>query len=733
MLNRWTTFLLRRARLVLALGIVVTIAAAAYGLGVFGSLTQGGFDDPKTDAAKELAREQALFGSKSVDVIAIYRSRTLTADDPAFRQEVQQTLAKIPRGTTTSVITAWDAGDPGMISTDRHAVQVLFSLAGDTQAQQSDNNDRLVPALESDTLRTDIAGPWSVYKGVNETVSADLARAESFSMPIVLILSLLIFGSLVAAAMPVMVGALAVVGGLAVVRLITTVTDVSVFSINVISLLGMGLAIDYALFVISRYREELAKLPLDDPGAPRAAMGVTMRTAGRTVLFSGLTVAAAMSALLVFPQGFLRSLGFGGIAAVVVGCLTALTVLPAVLLLLGRRIDAGRLPWRRGRPVSTDDDHGAWARLAHGVMRRPVVVMVVIVAGLLLVAAPFLGVKWGSVDYRVLPPDQPAHVAAVKLNTEFGQEKSTANVLLETGDPQQVAAYVAKAKAVRGVLDVRPVDTKGDTTLLRATWAGNSQPQAAQDLVQRLREVPGPGGEHVLVGGLAADTVDLLGSIRTHLPWMALIIVAVMLVLLFLAFGSLVLPVKAVLMNLLSISASFGVITWIFADGHLEKALGFTSTGFLDATQPIFMLAILVGLSMDYEVFLLSRVREQWDSERHLHLSPPERNAHAVAIGLQKTGRIITSAALLLAVVIGAFSTSGIVFMKMIGVGMLDALLVDATIVRALLVPATMKLLGRWNWWAPGPLRRFWERYGIREDEPEPAPVPQPTVGRVSV
>jgi RND superfamily putative drug exporter len=601
-----------------------------------------------------------------------------------------------------------------MVSTDKHAVQVLISLAGDTQAEQSDNNDLLVPALEAKGLRTDIAGPWSVYKGVNETVSKDLARAESYSLPIVLILSLLIFGSLVAASMPVMVGALSVIGGLAVVRLITTFTEVSVFSINVISLLGMGLAIDYALFVISRYREELALLPEDDPTAPRAAMAVTMRTAGRTVLFSGLTVAAAMSALLVFPQNFLRSLGYGGIAAVIIGVVTALTVLPAVLLMLGRRIDGGRLPWRRGRPVSVGSDHGAWARLAHAVMRRPIVVGVVVLVGLLAIASPFLGVKWGSVDYRVLPPDQPAHVAAVKLNTEFGQEKSTANVLLRTTDRAEVADYVARVKAVPGVLDVRPVDAEDGVTLLRAAWAGNSQTQASQDMVEKLRAIPGPGGEHVLVGGLSADTVDLLGSIKSHLPWMAGIIVLVMLVLLFLAFGSLVLPLKAVLMNLLSISASFGVITWIFADGHLEGFLGFTSTGFLDATQPIFMLAILVGLSMDYEVFLLSRVREQWDRTHD--------NTSAVAIGVQKTGRIITSAALLLAVVIGAFSTSGIVFMKMIGVGMLVALLVDATIVRALLVPATMKLLGRWNWWAPGPLLRLWERYGIRETDSSPEP-----------
>lgn len=726
MLNRWINVLISRAKVVLVTGILVTLAAAAYGLGVFASLGEGGFDDPGSDSARELVHEQEVFGNKNVDVIAIYRSAQLRASDPAFRTEVEQTLAGIPRGTTTSVLTPWQTGDPGMISTDEHAVQVLISVAGDTQAEQADNNDLLAPALESDRLQTDIAGRWSVYKGVNETVSEDLARAEMITLPIVLILSLLIFGSLVAASMPVLVGAISVLGALAVVRVITTFGEVSVFSINVISLLGMGLAIDYALFIISRFREELAALP-DEPGAVAAAMRATLQTAGRTVLFSGLTVAAAMSALLVFPQNFLRSLGYGGIAAVVVGVVTALTILPAVLLLLGRRIDAGRvrLPWRRSpeRAVGVDDAHGAWARLAHAVMGRPVVVMVVIVGSLLLVAAPFLGVKWGSVDYRVLPPDHPAHVAAVKLNQEFGQEKSTANVLLESTRSSDVARYVTEAKKVHRVLDVRTVEQKDGVTLLRATWAGNSQTEASRQVVEDLRAIDGPGGEHVLIGGLSASTVDLLASIKAHLPWMGLIIVMVMLVLLFLAFGSVVLPVKAVLMNVLSISASFGVITWIFAGGHLEGFLGYTSTGFLDATQPIFMLAILVGLSMDYEVFLLSRVREQWDRTAGSQMSETERNTDAVAVGVQKTGRIITSAALLLAVVIGGFSTSGIVFMKMIGVGMLVALLVDATIVRALLVPATMKLLGRWNWWAPRPLARFWERYGLREGESAPAPV----------
>lgn len=723
MLNRWTQFLLNRARFVVVAGLVTTVAAAVYGLGVFDALGKGGFDDPNTDAAQELVREQDVFGNKSVDVVLLYRSETMAADDPAFKAAVEDRLDEIPDDAITSVLTPWETEDSGMVSEDNRAVQVYLSLAGETQDDQSDNNELILPVLEQsvdDGLSVDIAGAWAVYTGVNETVAEDLARAELITLPIVLILSLLIFGSLTAALMPVLVGGVSVLGALALVRVLTLFGEVSVFSINVISLLGMGLAIDYALFVISRFREELAEQPEDDPEAARNAIRTTMMTAGRTVLFSGLTVAVAMSALLVFPQNFLRSLGYGGMAAVLVGVVTALTILPGVLLLLGRRIDSGRMPWRRGKPVTVDTEHGAWAALAHGVMKRPVVVMVVIVGGLLLIASPFLGVKWGSVDYRVLPPDHSAHVAAVKLNQQFGQEKSSANIVLETADESEVAAYVGKAEEVESVLDVRVVEEKGDVTLVRATWAGNSQTAESLDVLKALRalDVPGvagPNGDHVLIGGLSADTVDLLSSIKKHLPQMAGIIVAAMLVLLFLAFGSIVLPIKAVLMNLLSISASFGVITWIFADGRFEGFLDYTSTGFLDATQPIFMLAILVGLSMDYEVFLLSRVREQWDKNADAGLTPSERNTDAVAVGVQKTGRIITSAALLLAVVIGGFSTSGIVFMKMIGVGMLVALLIDATIVRALLVPATMRLLGRWNWWAPGPLRRFWERYGIRE------------------
>ncbi|MGA8257192.1 MAG: MMPL family transporter, partial [Nocardioides sp.] len=617
----------------------------------------------------------------------------------------------------TEVLPYYDVpGEQGaaMVGDDGRHAQLLISLAGETQDDYLKNYDRVFPVLEAGAgLETDVTGSFAVYSDVNDITSEDLERAELLSLPIVILLALLIFGSLVAASMPALVGLLAMIGALAVVRLITLFTEVSIFAVNVVSLIGIGLAIDYALFVISRFREELAVLPDDEPDAPAIAIRRTMSTAGRTVLFSGLTVAAAMASLLIFPQAFLRSMGFGGMAAVVVAMVVALTVLPAILRLLGRRVDNGRLPWRRGRAVATEDAHGRWARLANAVMRRPVAVIVLTVVVLLAIASPFLGAKWGSVDYRVLPEDAPAHQAADLLNEQFGPEMSTASLLLSDTSSSDVANYTARVLEVPGVIGVDEIATEGDYTLLRATWTGNSQTEGSQQLLEEIRDVD-PASGAVLVGGLTAETVDLVDSVAAHLPWMGLIVVLVMLVLLFVAFGSIVLPIKAIVMNLFSITASFGVVTWIFSDGHLSGLLGFEPQGFLDATNPILMLAIIFGLSMDYEVFLLSRVREQWDRTGS--------NDLAVATGVQKTGRIITSAALLLGVVIGAFGTSGIVFMKMLGIGMLVALLIDATIVRALLVPATMKLLGDWNWYAPGPLKRWWEKHGFREDLPPAVP-----------
>ena len=708
-MHRWGSFVARRALAVLLVGIVVVLGAGAYGSGVFDRLSQGGFDDPSTQSAQELDREREIFGNRSVDVVAIYSDPDAQVTDPSFRAEVQSVVDGLPGSAVSAAVTYYDTQDPSLISQDGHSTQVLISLQGADQNALLENWDRIQPRLQADGLRADVAGAFAVFGDVNDMTSHDLERAELVSMPLVVLLALLIFGSVVAALMPAIVGLAAMLGSLALVRLLTGFTDVSIFSVNVISLLGMGLAIDYALFVISRFREELSALPTDHPDAVSQAIVRTMATAGRTVLFSGLTVAAALSSLLVFPQNFLKSMGYGGISAVLIAMVAALTLLPATLRLLGRRVDSGRLPWLRRRPTATDDDHGWWARLAHGVMRRPVLVIVGVMAALLVVASPFVGVKWGSVDYHVLPADAPAHVAAEKLNTEFGAERSSASVLVQGADQAALASYTQALEAVDGVDGVQPVAQEGDATLLRAGWPGNSQTERSQDIVKALRDVPAPADSEVLVGGMTANTVDLLGSVGDHLLWMGLIVVVVMLVLLFLAFGSVVLPIKAVVMNAVSITASFGVVTWIFADGHLADQLGFVSAGYLDATNPLVMLAILFGLSMDYEVFLLSRVREQWDRTGD--------NDLAVATGVQKTGRIITSAALLLGVVIGAFALSGVVFMKMIGVGMLVALLIDATIVRALLVPATMKLLGRWNWWAPGPMLSWWERHGWRETD----------------
>jgi RND superfamily putative drug exporter len=350
-------------------------------------------------------------------------------------------------------------------------------------------------------------------------------------------------------------------------------------------------------------------------------------------------------------------------------------------------------------------------------MRRPVVYLTAITVALLALASPFLGAGWGSVDERVLPSDAPSRVAAGVQAAKFGGETSSANIVVRGADQGELTAYVSRLSSLEGMRTVQPLGTKtvgGEPiSLVQATWSGNSQTAASQELVKQMRAVR-PGDEvSALVGGPTANAVDLIESIGSHLPWMALSVAAVMLVLLFVAFGSIVLPLKAIVMNAVSIGASFGVVTWVFQDGHLSGLLGFTSPGYLDVTQPILMLAILFGLSMDYEVFLLSRVREEWDRTGD--------NTHAVAAGLQRSGRIITSAALLLAIVIGGFATSGIIFIKMIGVGMLVAVLLDATVVRALLVPATMRLLGRANWYAPAPLRRWWERYGHHEGQEAPA------------
>jgi len=725
-MNAWGRLVARRAWVVLIGAVALVAATAVFGFGVFGNLSNGGFEDPGSESARSLAKEHATFAGHDVDVVVVYSSPSTKVSDPAFKKSVSNVISALPKGSVERVITWYDTESPTLVSTDLHATRVILTLRGTSQEQKLVGYNQVRKHLDAKGLTTSVGGPWAVFGDVNDAVSRDIARAEALSMPIVLILCLVFFRSLMSALMPVLVGAVTVFGAFALVHLITMATEVSVFAINVITLLGTGLATDYALFVVSRFREELDKAAGADREHVATAITATMATAGRTVLFSGLIVASSLASLLIFPQSFLRSMGYGGAAAVLVAMVAALTLLPALLTVLGRRIEAGRMPWSRGsRAQATGPGHwqaaqgdliqaqGAWATLAHSVMRRPVAYLLVIVVALIAFGTPLLSARWGSVDERVLPASAPSRVATDLVYRQFGGERATANIVVEGASPSQLGAYVGQLGKVRGVQSAQPIDqaTKGaDTTsLVQVSWFGNSQTERSQQLVRDLRAIDPIAGANTMVGGTSATTVDLVDSIGAHLPWMGFFVVLVMLVLLFVAFGSLVLPLKAVVMSAVSLGASFGVVTWVFQDGHLAGLLRFTSPGHLDVTQPILMLGIIFGLSMDYEVFLLSRVREEWDRTGD--------NTTAVANGLQRSGRIITSAALLLAVVIAGFATSGIVVVKMIGVGMLVAVLLDATVVRALLVPATMRLLGTANWWAPGPLSRWWERHGIRESE----------------
>ena len=727
MMQRWGHFVARRAWTVLIAGLVLVAAAAVFGLGVFGSLSSGGYDDPASASARSLVKEHATFTSHDADIVVIYSSPSMKVSDPGFQSSVSNVIKGLPKGSIQRVTSWYQTPSPALISKDQHATRIILALSGTSQSHKATLYDQVSPHLDAKGLTTSVGGQWAVFRDVNHRVSSDIAKAEVISMPIVIILCLVFFGSVTSALMPAFVGGVAIFGAFAFVRAITTVTDVSVFSINIITLIGMGLAIDYALFVVSRFREELAKQLGTEREKVNAAIAATMATAGRTVLFSGLIVAASLASLLIFKQSFLRSMGYGGVAAVLAAMLAALTLLPALLAVLGPRIEAGRMPWRRGSRLRADagqpgadtdgvDEDGAWARLAHSVMRRPVAYLLVITVALLALGAPFLSVRWGSTDERVLPASAPSRVAADLGAREFGGGTSSANIVVEGASRPQLVAYLGRLGAVRGVRSAQVIDQvvtapggARTTSLVQVSWPGESQSQQSQQLVRDLRTVDPGAGANALVGGASASAVDLVDSIGARLPWMGLFVVAVMLILLFIAFGSVVLPLKAVVMSALSLTASFGVVTLVFQDGHLSGPLGFTSTGYLDVTQPILMLAIIFGLSMDYEVFLISRIREEWDRTAD--------NTTSVANGLQRSGRIITSAALLLAVVIGGFATSGIVIMKMIGIGMLVAVLIDATVVRALLVPATMRLLGTLNWWAPGPLRRWWERHGVAESQ----------------
>jgi uncharacterized membrane protein YdfJ with MMPL/SSD domain len=738
MFDRLGRTMFRRRRWVVTIALAFAVVAGVWGTQVFGSLVGGGFEDPASESARAAAQADSRIGRDAADVVVVYRSDSRTVDDPAFQQAVTRTLGALPDDVVERTVTYWGTKSPALVSRDRHATYAVLGLRGD-EAERGDGLAKIQDRLVAPGLDTTVGGNVVVNRDISDRISADIAKAETLSMPVLAVLLIIIFGSLAAASLPLAVGGLAILGAFTALRGLTYVTDVSVFSVNVVTILGLGLAIDYGLFMVSRFREELARTSTVED-----AVAATMTTAGRTVAVSGVTVAVSLAGLLIFPQVFLRSMGLGGLAAVLIAMVSALTVLPALLGLLGHRIDAlsvRRLLRPRNQPRGTQPrgpkpptavEHGFWYRLAHSIMRRPVVYAVGVLAVLLVAGAPFLRVQFGGIDTRALPAGTESRQVAETIDRDFVRNANSpieAVVTLPSAadGPAGKAAlgeYVATLTTLPGVTSADVTGAAGDTARVSVGYDADPLSTAARDVVDRVRAARAPAGGEVLVGGQTAQLTDQLHSVGSRLPWMALIVISATFVLLFLAFGSVVLPVKAIVMNVLSLGASFGALVLIFQDGHLSGLLDFTSTGTVEATQPILVLAIVFGLSMDYEVFLMSRIREEYDRTGD--------NTAAVAVGLQRSGRIITSAALLILVVIGLFSISGIAFIKLIGVAMVIAVVIDATIVRALLVPATMRLLGDANWWAPAPLRRFYRRYGIRENDGQPQPEPDPAPAEAS-
>src|SRR5215472_12148324 len=722
MFEAWGHFVYRRRRLVLLVAAVVVAAAAVWGTGVFARLQSGGgFTPPGSQSQQASDLATRAFGRDTADVVVLYRSPGLTVRDPAYRAAVTTSLAALPAGKVLSYQTYWSTGSPQFVGRGGHETYAVLRLAGATDSAQMKAYQSISGDFGAPGLTTRVGGQIPTEVAINSEVKADIGRAEAISMPVLLVLLLIIFGSFAAAGLPLAIGVIGILGSFAALRLLTLFTDVSIYSINITTILGLGLAIDYGLFMTARFREELGRQPTVEQALSR-----TVATAGRTVAVSGVTVAIALASLMLFPETFLRSMGYGGVATVAVDMLAALTVLPALLAVLGPRVNALRIRRSVRRPAAPEAS-GAWYRIARSVMRRPVAYIAVIVIALLALGSPFRSIVWGGTDARALPAGSGPRVVTEALARDFPVNSTTPIEAIVRFDgpaaaaPQRaaLAAYVTKLDRLPGVTAGQVTGVAGNTARVDLRFSANAESAAARNLVTQVRAVPAPAGAHIYVGGATAELVDELSSLGSVLPWMALMVVLTTFVLLFLAFGSVVLPIKAIVMNALSLTATFGAIVWIFQEGHLSGLLNFTPTGTIDPTMPILMLAIIFGLSMDYEVFLLSRIRERYDVTGD--------NQAAIAGGLQRTGGIITSLALMLVIVTGSFSASGITFIKLMGVGMIIALVVDATIIRVLLVPATMRLLGPANWWAPRPLRRLYARYGIREDGGLP-PAPEPTV-----
>ncbi len=753
MLTRVAHLATRHPWAVIASALVFLVVAGGIGGGVAENLTSGGFDDPSTESARADEALADRFDTGVPNVVLVVTAADGDVDSPDVAAAGADLASRLAAESgVTDVVSYWSENNaPPLRSDDGRRALVLARIEGE-DTEIIDRIDTLGPELEraegDGTVSVQVGGVAQVFHDVNKTIEEDLLTAEMIALPITLILLIIIFGSVVAATLPLVTGILSIVGTFLVLQVTATFTDVSVYALNLTTAMGLGLAIDYSLLVVSRYREELR-----EGHEPRTAVVRTVRTAGRTIAFSALTVAAALCATLVFPIAFLRSFAYAGVAVALLAGLFSLLVLPAILALLGHRVNALSL-WHRS---VTPPGEGVWHRVARFVMRRPIPVALGAVAVLLVLGAPFLGLRLTQPDDRVLRAGSHGRAAGDVIRAEFSSEEAGA-LSVVTATPTdagisgtEIDGYAVRLARLPGVSRVdaatgtycgaglatqlgcepgqlvlgpdtsdRYADfSRDDGTYLSVVPDVEPLSPAGEALAQDVRDTRSPWP--VLVTGQSAALTDLNGTLAARLPLALGLIAVITSVLLFLMFGSVIIPAKAIVLNLLSLSATFGAMVWIFQEGHLSGLLGFTATGGLAAAMPILMFCVAFGLSMDYEVFLLSRIKEEHDNGAD--------NETAVAVGLERTGRIVTAAAVLIAVVFLSFVVGRVSFIKLFGLGLTLAVLMDAFLIRGTLVPAFMRLAGDWNWWAPRPLRRLHDRWGLSEHVDLDGPAPAPNAG----
>lgn len=700
MLSTLTRHIQRRAWWVVVAAVILTMTAAWYGMGVFSHLSSDeGFEGQGTEAMDVADALHADFPQTQAGAVVLFSSRDgKSLDTPTAGQEVARLLEPL-KPDASLLATYYTTGRAAFLSNDKTQTYAAVTVKGSRDEQYRRLTDFMNDA-RSDSLSLAVGGSLMAERQVSHQVRHDLEIMELVTLPLLAILLVLVFRGVVAAAMPLMLGVVSIVGGLAVVRLITLVTSIDQYAINVITVLGLGLSVDYSLLMVSRYREELRRQS-DVPEAIRH----TLMTSGRTIFFSGLTVIISLFSLSIFPIEFLRSISLGGMAALVVAMVAALTLLPAALLLLGHRINA----WRFGPAPGSGEGPTVWGKVNAVASRLPLVTIGLAVAVILVMAIPFRNVHYTAFDYRSLPVGTSARTVGEALETKFGSGDSNVTVLYRPDEDganasAAVANLVARLKSVAGVTSVeQPIPSKdGESFKMIAHYSEDDSGVVGRDVVTVIRDLDDTGGR-VRVGGPAALVADTLAVIGRYLPWAGLIIVLAMGLLLTLMLRSLLIPLQAIVLSGFSLLASFGAMVFVFQDGHLTHGTWLAHTGGLSPTILLLIFTMAFGLSMDYATFLYSRIREEYDRGKE--------TGAAIHAGVERTGYIITAAAVLMFVVVAAFGSSRIPSLQQVGVGLALAVLVDAFIVRILLVPSVMQILGRANWWAPRLLSRWQIRH----------------------